>query len=122
VNRLDEILVFEPLTREQIRSIVDIQVARLQKHLDEQEIRVELTPSAKDRLAEEGYSPEFGARPLKRAIQKHVQNLLADAILAGKVKAGDRAVIDVAGDRFWIETPGGHGARETASPKSKARA
>src|SRR5262249_19280164 len=81
VNRLDEILVFEPLTKEQIRSIVDIQLARLQKHLAEQEIRVELTSAAKDRLAEEGWSPEFGARPLKRAIQKHVQNLLADAIL-----------------------------------------
>ena len=122
INRLDEILVFEPLTREQIRSIVDIQLARLQKHLDEQEIRVELSPAAKDKLAEEGYSPEFGARPLKRAIQKHVQNLLADAILTGKVKPGGKAVIDVSGERFWIETAGGQGAREAAPAKARSRA
>jgi ATP-dependent Clp protease ATP-binding subunit ClpB len=125
LNRLDEVLVFESLTRAQIRSIVDIQLARLQKHLDEQEIRIELTPSAKDRLADEGFSPDYGARPLKRAIQRHVQNLLADAILTGKVKAGDRAVIDVTGDRFWIETPGGGGASEPSSHEphqGKARA
>jgi ATP-dependent Clp protease ATP-binding subunit ClpA len=63
INRLDEILVFAPLTPAQIRSIVDVQLARLQKHLDEQEIRLELTASAKDRLAKEGYSAEYGARP-----------------------------------------------------------
>jgi ATP-dependent Clp protease ATP-binding subunit ClpA len=122
INRLDEILVFEPLTQEQIRSIVDIQLARLQKHLDEQEIRLELTPAAKDRLAEEGYSPEFGARPLKRAIQKHVQNLLADAILTGKVKPGGKAVIDVSGDRFWIETAGGQGASESRHARARSGA
>jgi len=122
LNRLDEILVFEPLTKEQIRSIVDIQLARLSRHLDEQEIRVELTPAAKDRLAEEGYSPEFGARPLKRAIQRHVQNLLADAILTGKVKPGGRAVIDVSGDRFWIEVAGGQGASESRPAKARSGA
>jgi len=118
INRLDEILVFAPLTPAQIRSIVDVQLARLQKHLDEQEIRLELTASAKERLAKEGYSAEYGARPLKRAIQKHVQNLLADAILTGKIQPGDSAVIDVSDDGFWVSTSKGKGARERATAKS----
>jgi ATP-dependent Clp protease ATP-binding subunit ClpC len=88
------VLVFEALTREQIRSIVDVQVKRIEKHLAEQEIRLLLSAAARDQLAEEGWSPEFGARPLKRAIQRHVQNLLADAILNGKLKHGDLAWVD----------------------------
>jgi ATP-dependent Clp protease ATP-binding subunit ClpA len=65
----------------------------------EQELAFELTEAAKDALAEEGYEPEFGARPLKRAIQKHVQNLLADAILSGELRRGDTARVDfVAGE------------------------
>jgi ATP-dependent Clp protease ATP-binding subunit ClpA len=79
-----------------------VQLARLQKQLAEQELRLELTDGAKDELAREGYSPEFGARPLKRALQKNVQNLLADAILSGKVSRGETAVIDVSSGRFWI--------------------
>jgi ATP-dependent Clp protease ATP-binding subunit ClpB len=122
VNRLDEILVFNPLSPAQIRSIVDIQLQRLQKHLSEQEIRLDLTASAKDKLAEEGYSPEFGARPLKRAIQKHVQNLLADAILTSKIKPGEKAVIDVSNGRFWISTASGKGVREDKPAKTGAGA
>ncbi|MBI5362620.1 MAG: AAA family ATPase [Planctomycetes bacterium] len=102
VNRLDEILVFDPLAPEQIRQIVDVQVARIAKHLAEQEIGLELTNAAKDELAQQGYSPEFGARPLKRAFQKHVQNLLADAILSGKLAHGDTAVVDVSKGNFWV--------------------
>jgi ATP-dependent Clp protease ATP-binding subunit ClpB len=118
LNRIDEILVFEPLKPEQIRSIVDIQLARLSKHLAEQEIKVELTDRAKDELAKQGYSPEYGARPLKRAIQKHVQNLLADAILAGKVKPGDTAVVDVGDGGFWLSTASGKGMRERKTAKA----
>ena len=118
INRLDEILVFEALTPAQIRSIVDIQLRRLQKHLEEQEITIELTASAKDRLAKEGFSPEFGARPLKRAMQKHVQNLLADAILTGKVQPGDTAVVDVSEKGFWVSTAKGKGARERETAKA----
>ena len=102
VNRLDEILVFDALEPGQIRKIVDVQTARLAKHLAEQEIGLELTDAAKDELAKQGYSPEFGARPLKRAIQKNVQNLLADAILGGKVVRGDVAVVDVSKGNFWV--------------------
>jgi len=118
VNRLDEILVFEPLTPPQLRSIVDIQLRRLQKHLEEQEIRIELTASAKDRLAEEGFSTEYGARPLKRAMQKRVQNLLADAILTGKIRSGETAMIDVSGAGFRVSTAAEKGARERQSAKT----
>jgi ATP-dependent Clp protease ATP-binding subunit ClpB len=112
INRLDDILVFEALTQEQLRQIVEVQLERLQRHLAEQEIKLELTDVAKDELARLGYSPEFGARPLKRALQKHVQDLLADAILAGKVLPGDTAVIDSSKGRFWVSTSSGKGARE----------
>ncbi len=100
LNRLDEILVFQSLTREQLRRIVDVQVARIAKQLTEQEIGLELTDAAKDRLAEEGWDPAYGARPLKRALQKGVQNRIADAVLAGIVHAGQTAVVD------WTEETG----------------
>jgi ATP-dependent Clp protease ATP-binding subunit ClpB len=112
INRLDDILVFNALTEEQIRSIVDVQLKRIQQHLAEQEIKLELTETAKDELAKQGYSPEFGARPLKRALQKHVQDLLADAILTSKLKSGETAVIDASKGRFWVSTSTGKGARE----------
>jgi ATP-dependent Clp protease ATP-binding subunit ClpA len=75
-------------------------VKRIEKHLKEQEIKLLLSAAARDRLAEEGWSPEFGARPLKRAIQKNVQNLLADAILNGSLKRGDLAWVDFDQGRF----------------------
>ena len=118
LNRLDEILVFEPLEPGQIRAIVDIQLQRIRKHLAEQEIQIEVSERAKDELAKLGYSHEYGARPLKRAMQKHVQNLLADAILAGKVKAGDTAVIDVSDGGFWLSTGSGKGMREKKTAKT----
>ncbi len=102
LNRLDEVLVFQPLTREQIRQIVDVQIQRLAKHLAEQEIGLEVTDAAKDELARQGWSEEYGARPLKRAIQKNVQNALADAILAGRIQRGDVAVVDNSGEKFWV--------------------
>jgi ATP-dependent Clp protease ATP-binding subunit ClpB len=94
INRLDEIITYEPLTPEHLTRIVDVQLDRLAKHLAEQEITLEVTEAAKAELAREGFHPEYGARPLKRVIQKRVQNLLARAILAGEVGSGDVAVID----------------------------
>jgi ATP-dependent Clp protease ATP-binding subunit ClpC len=104
INRLDEVLVFEQLKPEELRRIVDVQITRIAKHLTEQDIELEVTDAAKDELAREGYSPEFGARPLKRAIQKHVQNQLADAILSGTLQRGEKAVIDFEGGRFRVES------------------
>ncbi len=103
INRLDEILTFEALRKDQIRDIVEVQLRLIRAHLAEQEIDLELTEAAKDQLAELGYDPEFGARPLKRAIQKHVQNPLADAILSGTIGRGDRALVDFAGGEFAVE-------------------
>ncbi|MCP3919734.1 MAG: AAA domain-containing protein [bacterium] len=111
LNRLDETLTFETLTKPQIRSIVDVQIARLAQHLAEQDLGIELSNAAKDRLADEGYSPEFGARPLKRAIQRFIQNPVAEAILDGTLAHGQVAYVDYDEARgFAVE------ARTTAEP------
>ena len=94
LNRIDDVIVFRPLGREELREIVEIQLRRLNTILREQNIIVEPTGAALDLLAELGYDPAFGARPLKRVIQKHVQNELADSIIAGRVHSGERIVLD----------------------------
>jgi ATP-dependent Clp protease ATP-binding subunit ClpB len=94
LNRLDDILVFHSLQRDQIARIVDIQIARLQKLLNERRITLELTTGAKIWLAERGWDPVFGARPLKRAIQRFVQDALANALLQGQIQDGDHVVVD----------------------------
>ena len=94
LNRLDEVLEYRPLEKEQLHSIVDVQLARLARQLEDKEIALELTDVAKRSLADEGFDPEYGARPLKRVIQRRIQNKLADAILAGELDAGDTARFD----------------------------
>jgi ATP-dependent Clp protease ATP-binding subunit ClpB len=93
LNRVDEIILFHRLQRDQMVSIVDIQMRRLAKLLEDRKMVVELEPSARQWLADKGWDPAYGARPLKRAIQKAVQDPLAEMILAGKLKDGDRVVI-----------------------------
>ncbi len=88
LNRLDDIVLFHRLKREQMGAIVDIQLVRLQKLLDERKITLELDDSAREWLAEKGYDPTYGARPLKRVIQREVQDPLAEKILAGEVPDG----------------------------------
>jgi ATP-dependent Clp protease ATP-binding subunit ClpB len=90
LNRIDEIIVFRPLGRTQLRAIVDIQVARVVARLQKQEIELSVTPEAKDLLLKEGYDPVFGARPMKRALQKLLLDPLAEEILAGRVLPGQR--------------------------------
>jgi len=94
LNRVDDILLFHRLERRHMGAIVDIQVARLQKLLADREITLELSPSARDWLANEGFSPAYGARPLKRVLQREVQDGLAEAVLAGEITDGDPVVID----------------------------
>ncbi|HSP25250.1 MAG TPA: ATP-dependent chaperone ClpB, partial [Saliniramus sp.] len=89
LNRIDEIILFHRLRREQMGAIVDIQLERLQKLLDERKITLELTIEARDWLAQKGYDSAYGARPLKRVIQKAVQDQLAEQILAGTIKDGE---------------------------------
>ncbi|WP_395666060.1 ATP-dependent chaperone ClpB [Methylocella sp.] len=95
LNRIDEIILFHRLRREDMGAIVDIQLKRLDKLLEDRKIVLELTPEARDWLAEKGYDPAYGARPLKRAIQKNLQDPLAEAILSGKVHDGERVRIGV---------------------------
>jgi ATP-dependent Clp protease ATP-binding subunit ClpB len=89
LNRVDEIILFHRLKRSEMGAIVDIQIARLQKLLDERKIVLQLEPEARAWLAEKGYDPAYGARPLKRVIQKNVQDPLAEAILAGEIRDGE---------------------------------
>ena len=90
LNRIDEIILFHRLKRDQMAHIVDIQVAQLQRLLDDRKIAITLDAKARDWLAEKGYDPAYGARPLKRVIQRSVQDPLADLILSGKIKDGEK--------------------------------
>ena len=94
LNRLDEIILFKPLTKDNIHGIIDILMDELNGRLREKELTVELTPAAMDLIVEQAYEPAFGARPLKRYLQKHVETLLARRILEDTVHAGDTIVID----------------------------
>ncbi len=94
INRVDDIVVFHALNREQIRKIVTIQLEYLRRRLLDRDMFLELTPAAIDRLADAGFDPVYGARPLKRAIQQQVENALAQEILAGRFGPGDKIVVD----------------------------
>jgi ATP-dependent Clp protease ATP-binding subunit ClpB len=94
LNRIDETVIFNRLGKEEIAKIVDIQLKRLCERLAERKIALKLTKAAKEFLAERGYDPLFGARPLKRCIQADMENPLARAIIAGKIKEGDAVTVD----------------------------
>mgnify|MGYP000858032353 CR=1 FL=1 len=94
LNRIDEIIVFHALNKDHINQIVDLMFAELKKRLLEQDIHLEGTPEAKDKIAKEGYDPDFGARPLRRAIQRLIENPLSDELLAGKFEPGDTVIVD----------------------------
>ncbi len=100
LNRIDDIIVFHRLGREHLGDIVNIQLGRLRKLLVDQKLQLDLTPRAVDLLCEEGYDPAFGARPLKRAIQRLLQDSLSKELLAGHFKAGDTIFVDRDGDRL----------------------
>ena len=103
LNRVDEIVVFKPLTQDQLGQIVDIQLARLQKRLDERKIRLAVTDAARKLLIERGWDPVYGARPLKRAIQRLVQDPLAMELLEGKFGEGDVVEVDVKNDELTFQ-------------------
>ena len=95
LNRIDEIITFSSLSREQMQEIVDLQMEEIQERLCEHDLSVELTPAAREWLASEGYDPAFGARPLRRALQKHVESPLSISLLSGEFKTGDTVIVDV---------------------------
>jgi ATP-dependent Clp protease ATP-binding subunit ClpB len=100
INRVDDVVVFHPLSRKHIRLIVDIQLGYLHDRLADRDMRITLSDAARDKLAEAGFDPVYGARPLKRAIQQQVENPLAQEILQGKFKPGDVIEVGVADDRL----------------------
>ena len=96
LNRVDEIMIFNRLSREQLAEIVDIQVGHLEELLSAKNIQLEISPEARAALAEEGYDPVYGARPLKRTIQRRIQNPLAMCLLRGEFGEGDVLQVDFA--------------------------
>ena len=95
LNRLDETILFKPLTKEDIGNIIHLIVKDINARLSDREISIEITPAAENYIVEEGYDPVYGARPLKRFVQKHVETLVAKMILADKVTAKDTILIDL---------------------------
>jgi ATP-dependent Clp protease ATP-binding subunit ClpB len=110
LNRVDDIIIFHPLAMDQIEHIVDLQLERLTKLLADRKITMELTPEAKRVLAEEGFDPAFGARPLKRAIQRHLQNPLALAVLDNRFRDGDHILVTRSADGTLAFERAGHDA------------
>jgi ATP-dependent Clp protease ATP-binding subunit ClpC len=115
INRIDEIIVFHQLTAEQLRQIVDLLVKDLQERLADRRLSIELTDKAKSWLAKEGYDPVYGARPLRRAIERHVENPLSAKILSGELKEGDTVRVDAGKDGLTFDG-------KTAKTPKKAKA
>lgn len=105
INRIDEIILFKPLTKSEIKKIVEIQIRNLGKVLEEKDISLDVSENAKEWLAEIGYDIVYGARPLKRAIQRYVLNPLAEELLKGSIKEGDTVRVDVNDDGKIVFTP-----------------
>jgi ATP-dependent Clp protease ATP-binding subunit ClpA len=103
LNRIDETIQFEPLTRLELRGIVDLQLLRIRDRLAARGISLDVTQEAKDFLAEAGWDPDFGARPLKRALQRLVENPLALRLLEGEFEEGDTVQVDVENGELVFE-------------------
>ncbi|TYR78491.1 ATP-dependent Clp protease ATP-binding subunit [Priestia megaterium] len=104
LNRIDEIIVFHSLEKQHLAEIVKLMADQLTKRLKEQDIELELTQGAIDKIAEEGFDPEYGARPLRRAIQKHVEDRLSEELLKGVIQKGQKVTLDVDGENFVVKS------------------
>jgi ATP-dependent Clp protease ATP-binding subunit ClpB len=104
LNRIDEIIIFKPLSQDQIGEIVEIQLDQVNNRLGDRQIHLEVTPAARQWLAERGFEPAFGARPLKRLIQREVLDELARLVLSGELRDGETVVIDADGDDLQFRT------------------
>jgi ATP-dependent Clp protease ATP-binding subunit ClpB len=124
LNRVDDVIIFRPLSHEDIARIVEIQLKRVERLMADRKLGIELTPAAKEVIVAEGYDPVYGARPLKRAIQRLLQNPLALAVLEGKYSEGDRIRVDRAKDaeRLVFErVPAAAAARRRVPNDGKGR-
>ncbi|HVX86265.1 MAG TPA: ATP-dependent Clp protease ATP-binding subunit [Phycisphaerae bacterium] len=125
INRLDDTIIFRPLTKENLYNIIDIEVKKMSKRLNEQGIKLELTTEARDFLIEKGYNPDFGARPLRRAIEQNVEDALSESILRGDFKGIDLVKIHRDGERLRFEsisTKGAGGEQPAAATTAPADA
>jgi ATP-dependent Clp protease ATP-binding subunit ClpC len=103
LNRIDEVIVFHKLTKEEIKTIVELMMRRLKEQMSEHEAAVELTEDAKELLVEKGYDPAMGARPLRRAIQRFIEDPLADFVLGRSLKPGSTIVVDKKADEDEVD-------------------
>jgi ATP-dependent Clp protease ATP-binding subunit ClpC len=103
VNRVDAVIVFHALSREQIARIVDLELDKVVLRLKDHQLSLRATDEARKRLGDEGYDPEMGARPLRRVIQNKVEDRLSDALLAGEFKAGDHILVDLEGEEIVLK-------------------
>ena len=120
LNRIDETIVFAHLKQEEIRQIVDLMLKDLFKRLAERELSVEVTDDVKDHLAKNGYSEAYGARPLRRLIQRKIEDMLAEEILSGKYSAGDTIVIKLVDDKIAFEKKAKRAKKEQPAETSEA--
>jgi ATP-dependent Clp protease ATP-binding subunit ClpB len=104
LNRIDDVVIFHQLSRDQIGKIIDVQLERLRAMLAERNVILQLDDSAKELLMREGYDPSYGARPLKRAIQSHIQNPLAVKLLQGEIVPGQTVRVTANGDQLEFRT------------------
>jgi ATP-dependent Clp protease ATP-binding subunit ClpB len=105
LNRIDETIMFQPLTKLNVREIVELQLNQVKEILEKQNIKLTIATDAMDWLAKEGYNPEFGARPIKRVIQKRVLNQLSKQMLLGEVEANSHVVLDAFDDKIVFRQP-----------------
>jgi ATP-dependent Clp protease ATP-binding subunit ClpC len=115
INRLDDTIIFRPLTKENLYNIIDIEVKKMSKRLNEQGIKLELTTEARDYLIEKGYNPDFGARPLRRAIEQNVEDALSESILRGDFKGIDLVKIHRDGEKLRFEALNTKGEQPAAA-------
>ena len=116
INRVDSVIVFRSLSKEDIEQIVELELAKVGQRLEEHEILLKATSEALDLLAELGYDPEMGARPLKRVIQQKVEDNLSDALLSGEFEDGDTIIVDVVDDEIELHS----GEEQPAEPEEEA--
>jgi ATP-dependent Clp protease ATP-binding subunit ClpC len=121
LNRVDGTMVFHALNREEIKQIVDLELDKVRERLEEQQVSLEMNEEAKGYLADEGYDPHFGARPLRRIIQNKVEDVLSEGILAGTYRAGDTVLVDYEDGKINMKvTRRAEPAAELAEPEPVA--
>jgi ATP-dependent Clp protease ATP-binding subunit ClpC len=122
LNRVDEIIIFSRLTSEQVEQIVDLQMQEIRERLQEHGLEIELTEAARKWLADEGFDPQFGARPLRRALQRHVESPLSVQLLRGEFKSGDCVIVDAGEEGITFTRKEGETPVEIPKPADMAEA